>query len=187
MLYVGVGDAGDSRHAQNLNSLNGKILRINPDAYPNIIPADNPIAGQSNRRGEIWAYGLRNPFTSAMKPGTNVLYVNDVGSSDFEEVNQIVRGGNYGWPASEGNSSDPDHEDPLYTYPWQGSAITGGVFYSGTEFSSEYRGKYFVSDYLRQFIRVIDETGDATNFATNVKVDRCMTCHMGIDLKDFGL
>jgi glucose/arabinose dehydrogenase len=168
MLYVGVGDAGNERNSQNLNNLNGKILRINPDAYPNVVPGDNPFAGQSNRRGEIWAYGLRNPFTSAMKPGTNKLYVNDVGQSDFEEVNRIVKGGNYGWPDSEGRSNDPDHEDPIYTYAWNGSAITGGVFYSGDQFPVEYRGKYLVSDYLRQFIRVIDADGDATNFATGV-------------------
>ena len=168
MLYVGVGDAGDESNSQKLNNLNGKILRIDPDAYPNIIPGNNPFAGQSNRRGEIWAYGLRNPFTSAMKPGTNTLYVNDVGQSDFEEVNRIVKGANYGWPESEGNSSDPDHVDPLYTYAWNGSAITGGVFYAGRQFPAEYRGKYLVSDYLRQFIRVIDADGDAANFATRV-------------------
>ena len=168
MLYVGVGDAGDESNSQKLSSLNGKILRIDPDAYPNVIPDDNPFVGDAGRRGEIWAYGLRNPFTSAMRPGTNTLYVNDVGQSDFEEVNRIVKGGNYGWPESEGNSGDPDHEDPLYTYSWNGSAITGGVFYSGTQFPAEYRGKYLVSDYLRQFIRVIDADGDATSFATGV-------------------
>jgi len=71
MLYVGIGDTEDESLPQDLTKLQGKILRINPAAYPNIIPSDNPFVGVSGDRGEIWASGFRNPFTGRMLPGTS--------------------------------------------------------------------------------------------------------------------
>ena len=170
MLYVGVGDLGNSANSQNLNSLAGKILRLNVKNLSNVVPSDNPFVGQSGRRGEVWAYGLRNPFTMAIKPGTNVVYANDVGQSTWEEVNNIVKGGNYGWPASEGNSSDPSHIDPIaqHNHDGGGAAITGGLFYDGDQFPAQYKGQYFFSDYLKQFIRTIDQNGNVATFGTDV-------------------
>ncbi|HZN66019.1 MAG TPA: DNRLRE domain-containing protein, partial [Tepidisphaeraceae bacterium] len=172
------GEGGVGANAQDLSNLNGKVLRLDTGAFnasgdrTDLVPADNPFAGQAGRRGEIWAYGLRNPFTGAIRPGTSTLFLNDVGGSAWEEVNGITRGGNFGWPRSEGMSSDPAHADPLHAYthfpngtsnPRVQAAVTGGVFYEGTQFPAEYRGKYFFADYLRKWIKVLDPaTGRVT-------------------------
>ena len=178
MLYLAIGEGGVGANAQDLSNLNGKVLRLDTGAFngsgdrADLVPADNPFAGQAGRRGEIWAYGLRNPFTGAIRPGTSTLFLNDVGGSAWEEVNEITRGGNFGWPQSEGMSSDPAHVDPLHAYthfpngtsnPRVQAAVTGGVFYEGTQFPAEYRGKYFFADYLRKWIKVLDPaTGRVT-------------------------
>jgi glucose/arabinose dehydrogenase len=182
MLYICTGEgSGESVQqsngaAQDLSNLSGKVLRINPNAYPNIIPSDNPFVGQSGKRPEIWAYGFRNPFTAAIFPGTNELLVNDVGSYRFEEIDEIEKGKNYGWPiAGDGPTTKPGISNPIYSYPHSDSldgksaAITGGVFYVGTNFPQSYNGQYFFGDYVNKRIRVLDpETGKATPFASGV-------------------
>ena len=75
MLYLGVGDSEVPRRAQSLGNLNGKILRLDVDHFPNIIPADNPFVHRRGARKEIWAYGFRNPFTLAIMPGSRALLV----------------------------------------------------------------------------------------------------------------
>jgi glucose/arabinose dehydrogenase len=170
-LYIGVGEAGSPEStgvspASNLNSLSGKILRINADGT---IPADNPFAGQAGRRGEIWAYGLRNPFTFDIQQGTGRFFANDVGSNKWEEINDIVRGGNYGWPGAEGNSSNPAWINPIHTYSHNGgqAAITGGAFMRGGNFPANLQGKYFFTDAFiaQKFIRVLDpSTGQLMTF-----------------------
>ena len=85
-LYIGVGDSGVSANAQDLTTLSGKLLRVNPTNGS--APADNPFVSTLGARPEIWAYGLRNPFTIAFQPGTGVLFINDVGENSFEEVDQ---------------------------------------------------------------------------------------------------
>lgn len=158
MLYVGTGDSGLTALPQNLGSLAGKILRIDPASHPDLIPLDNPFVGTAGARGEIWALGVRNPFTAAFDPATGLLYVNDVGSSSFEEINDVRRGRNYGWAAVEGPTTNPAYTNAIYSYPHAGSgaAVTGGVFYSGRQFPSAYHGKYLFADYVRRFIRVLD-------------------------------
>ena len=171
MLYVGVGDTMNTSLPQDLTKLQGKILRINPAAYPNIIPSDNPYVGIPGDRPEIWARGFRNPFTGSFVPGTNQLFVGDVGSDLFEEINEVTRGGNYGWPVAEGISDDPNLVNPLFAYPHdngQGAAIAGGVFYTGNAFPPSYQGQYFFSDYVRGFVRTFDPaTHTASDFATD--------------------
>ncbi|MCH8821091.1 PQQ-dependent sugar dehydrogenase [Patescibacteria group bacterium] len=100
-LYIATGDGGNDfgNNSQNLGNLAGKILRINKDGS---IPSDNPFAGQTGKRGEIWAYGLRNPFTFNIDPVDGKIFANDVGQSTWEEVNKIEKGANYGWPGCEG-------------------------------------------------------------------------------------
>ena len=95
-LYIAVGENAMQEFAQQLNTLKGKMLRLNPDGT---IPTDNPF--YTSRRGKlraIWARGLRNPFTFAVQPGSGRIFINDVGQSDFEEINEGRRGANYGWP-----------------------------------------------------------------------------------------
>ena len=99
-LYVGVGEAGVPTNAQNLNTPYGKLLRFNDDGS---IPSDNPFCTTQGKLAcAVWAYGLRNPFTLAVQPGTGRILINDVGSSRWEEIDVAARGANYGWPASEG-------------------------------------------------------------------------------------
>ncbi len=104
-----------------------------------------------------------------MKPGTNTLFVNEIGEDSYEEVDNVVKGGNYGWPTVEGPSNDLRYIPPIYSYAHNGASasITGGLFYTGTSLGSQYTGKYFFADYNQDFIRVLDPaTGQATTFAT---------------------
>jgi glucose/arabinose dehydrogenase len=169
MLYVGVGEGDVRTSAQDLSNIYGKILRLDVHNYPNIIPPDNPFVGQPNERGEIWAYGFRNPFSGNINPANGDILVNDVGNATWEEVDRIVKGGNYGWPLAEGNSTNPSFINPLFTYNHNGSgaAATGGTFYTGNTFPSSYDGMYFVGDVVTGNIRLLDPaTGQATIWAT---------------------
>jgi glucose/arabinose dehydrogenase len=171
MMYLGVGEGDVRANAQNLSNIYGKILRLNVHAYPNIIPSDNPFVGVSGDRPEIWAYGFRNPFSGNIKPGTNDVLVNDVGNAAWEEVDRLVKGGNYGWPNAEGNSTNSAYINPLFTYPHNGAGacIVGGVVYTGAAFPSTYSGQYFIADLVQGNIRTVNPTtGQATVFATNV-------------------
>jgi glucose/arabinose dehydrogenase len=159
MLYVGIGDGGRSGRAQRLGSLSGKVLRLDVDHSPNLIPATNPFVHRRGARPEIWALGFRNPFTSAIAPGSNRLWVNDVGEDKFEEIDVVHRGQNYGWPICEGPCNMPGFVDPLYAYHHfekrdsDDDAITGGVFYTGAEFPRRFRNSYFFADFEKGFIR----------------------------------
>lgn len=181
MLYLGVGEGGSSTatDAQNLDKFGGKVLRINVNNPSNPAPTDNPYYNATNginARDFVYAHGFRNPFTGGFKPGTNTLYINDVGGSQWEEINDVQRGKNYGWPNKEGNTSDTTYTNPVYAYTHypNGSgttrvpaAITGGVFYSGNQFPSSYSGKWFFADEVRKFIKVFDPaTKQATDFHT---------------------
>jgi glucose/arabinose dehydrogenase len=104
-LYISTGDNETPNKAQKLTNLFGKMLRINKDGT---IPTDNPFysAASGNNRA-IWALGLRNPFKFAVKPGTSTIFINDVGEDTWEEINQLQKGANYGWPVHEGEAKDP--------------------------------------------------------------------------------
>ena len=163
-LYVAIGDATARSDAQSLETLAGKILRINPDGS---VPADNPFVGTPDARGEIWAYGLRNPFTGDIDPVTGRMYINDVGRYSWEEINLGMAGANYGWPECEGECENPDFEDPIHTYSQRtGCAITGGAFYRGTQFPEEYQGSYFFADHCNQWIKRLLPDGTEADFAT---------------------
>ncbi len=165
-LYIAVGDNAVSANAQTLTNLLGKILRINSNGT---IPSDNPFVGTSGARGEIWALGLRNPYTFAVDPGSSRIYVNDVGQNTWEEVNQLARGANYGWPTCEGVCSATGMTNPIYAYAHpEGFAITGGVFYRGSQFPASYTGVYFFSDYIGNFIRGLNQSNQMSAFATGV-------------------
>lgn len=156
-LYIAVGDNAKGSPAQATNNLFGKLLRINKTG---VIPSDNPFYNQATGKNRaIWAIGLRNPFTFAFRPGTSTVYINDVGQLTWEEINQGVAGGNYGWPESEGPTSDPDFITPLWSYGHgssasTGCAITGGAFYSPTtmQFPNHYANDYFYADFCSGWI-----------------------------------
>ena len=168
-LYVGVGDNARAGSAQSLDTSFGKILRLNRDGS---IPADNPFCGTQELKCAVWALGLRNPFTFAIQQGTGRMYINDVGSDFFEEVNEafIVDANagsrNYGWPLTEGvfeSSLFSDFRSPVHAYGRGGPngecAITGGTFYNPgnvINFPSLYTGRYFFADLCAGWIKTID-------------------------------
>src|SRR5262249_36498820 len=132
-LYIGVGENAKGANAQTLANLLGKLLRINSDGS---IPADNPFyTSASGRNPAIWALGFRNPFTFAVQPGSGRIFINDVGNASWEEIDELVRGANYGWPNCEGacTPGDARFREPVYYYPHgagsrRGDCIAGGTF-----------------------------------------------------------
>lgn len=185
-LYLGIGDAHSGSNAGDLTNLAGKLLRINRDGS---IPSTNPFAGQPNSRHEIFAHGFRNPFTFAVNPTNGTIFVNDVGQSTWEEINQVDSGGFYGWDDCEGDFAmgstsapcdDPSAIGPIYAYPSDGPcAITGGVFGQGSAFPSDFtNGDYYFADLCAGWIKRLQEDGTVSDFATN-------TAGFVVDL-DFG-
>ena len=176
-LYAAIGDNANGANAQTLNSLLGKMLRINADGT---IPSDNPFfTTAAGSRRAIWTLGLRNPYTFAFQPGTGRMFINDVGQNTWEEINDGIAGSNYGWPGIEGNAGTPPsgpgtYRGPLYAYshgsgPFQGFAITGGAFYNPAvnQFPAQYAGDYFFADFVSDWINVRDsQTGQVSQFAT---------------------
>lgn len=163
-LYIALGDGGGGgdplRTGQDLKQLLGKVLRIGVNTLPYSIPADNPfgqnrcstVVGISNC-GEIWAYGLRNPFRWSFDRSTGALWLADVGQNAWEEINLITRAGNYGWNIWEGsqpygNPPNPvTQTPPIHEYDHSvGQSITGGLVYRGSLFPS-LRGTYFYADF----------------------------------------
>jgi glucose/arabinose dehydrogenase len=174
-LYVSVGDGADANAANDLNSLLGKILRLNDDGS---IPEDNPFYDdlQGDNRA-IYAYGLRNSFSTAMHPVTGQYFGCDVGGNLFEEVNEFTAGNYYGWPDLEGfrqNQNLPsNYKEPLHAYNHDvGCAVIAATFYSAETptFPPQYHDKFFFADYCQGFVRVMDPaTGEIEEtFATNI-------------------
>jgi glucose/arabinose dehydrogenase len=183
-LYVGVGENAAAERAQDLTSPFGKLLRFNADGS---IPADNPFfTTQTGLARAIWAYGLRNPFTFAVQPGTGRIHINDVGANTWEEINVAAAGANFGWPGSEG----PDNlrgtvVTPLFAYPhsattppgagpggfFTGQSIAGGAFYPTTtttstgNFPPPYRGSYFFADFVNRFVARLDPANGNAAYA----------------------
>ena len=169
-LYVGTGDAGQDRSSQSLSSLVGKLLRIDPSSYPDIVPPDNPFVVTPGARGEVWALGLRNPFSFAIEPKSGRIYINDPGTSHWEEINLGAPGANYGWPECEGPCSVAGFDDPIYAYAYGedgGCAVTGGTFYRADQFPAEYVGDYFFSDFCSDWIKRLTPDKTALEFAAN--------------------
>jgi glucose/arabinose dehydrogenase len=169
-LYIAVGENSVPANAQSMTTLLGKMLRINKDGS---IPTDNPFystATGSNRA--IWTLGHRNPFTFAIQPGTGRIFENDVGQDTWEEINDITKGSNYGWPTTEGATSDSRFKTPFLTYGHsEGCAIIGGAFYNPSvqQFPNSYVGDYFYGDYCQGWIKGLDlGTKAVSTFATGI-------------------
>ena len=159
-LYIGRGDGGgrgdpDNR-GQNPRDLRGKILRLDVDrGEPYAIPADNPyVSGEG--RPEIYALGLRNPWRFSFDRETGFLWVGDVGQHAWEEVDVVVRGGNYGWRLMEGrhcflpqtDCDGPGLRLPILEYGHEAGrcSITGGYVYRGSS-QPPLKGLYVYGDY----------------------------------------
>lgn len=176
LLYIGMGDGGSGNdpgnRAQSLGTLLGKLLRIDPKrskSKPYTIPADNPFVGKSGARGEIYSYGLRNPWRFSFDRETAAIYIGDVGQDTLEEIDYEpegkARGVNFGWPAFEGKSHNPAREDatadnpepPILDYGREGGecSVTGGYVVRDPGLSALV-GRYVYGDFctgkLRSFV-----------------------------------
>ncbi len=159
-LYFGVGDGGSANdpngNAQNKNAWLGKMHRIDVNSkdagLEYHIPADNPFAAGGGRP-EVFAYGLRNPWKWTFDALTGDMWVGDVGQDNIEEVDILVKGGNYGWKIMEGNrntgagTKDSSMIAPLFTYDHAttGNCVIGGVVFRSNP-ASKYYGDYLISD-----------------------------------------
>ena len=164
-LYLSLGDGGKANDplnlAQNPFLLWGKVLRIDVNsrsgALPYGIPKDNPFVGKEGHRPEVWALGLRNPWSIHWDMQTKTLFCADVGQNMREEINVIVKGGNYGWSFREGSIAFPlNHRDPpanakfvepIFDYDRTlGLSVSGGIVYRGKAVPS-LRGHYLFGDW----------------------------------------
>jgi glucose/arabinose dehydrogenase len=168
-LYVSLGDGGSGGdpdgNAQNLMSPLGKILRLDVEhqdsglAYA--IPKDNPWADKAGARGEIWAYGLRNPWRMAFDSANGELWVGDVGQDAREEVDVIIKGGNYGWNWREGKQAYKEggrgpFAEPVLDYGRDdGFCITGGPVARGAAPKS-LQGRYLYADFGTRSLWSVD-------------------------------
>ena len=186
LLYIGVGDGGAANdqglrpaegNGQNLQTLLGKVLRVDVDhGNPYSIPKANPFADGRDGLPEIYSYGFRNPWgLSFDRGGSHELFLADVGQNQFEEVDIVLRGGNYGWNRREGfHAFDPEHPDaakmggasigargeplldPIAEYPHhdknhdapQGVSVIGGYVYRGQAIPG-LNGRFVFADWTR--------------------------------------
>jgi glucose/arabinose dehydrogenase len=195
-LYIGTGDGGSAgdpnSNGQNLNVLLGKILRIdvkNPSGGLKYgIPPDNPFVN-TGHRGEIWAYGLRNPWRFSYDPPSGRLWAGDVGQDAIEEVDIIEKGKNYGWNIMEGNSCFKPSSGcdttgltrPVSQYTHAlGVSITGGFVYRGAR-RPELTGAYIYADYGSGRIWALRVEGAAAPVNTELTVSGLPIASFGVD------
>jgi len=182
-LYIGFGDNLRQRFAQDPFNWYGSILRIDVDSgSPYSIPPDNPFVNGGGAP-EVYAYGLRNPYRITQDSTSGEIWAGDVGNADWEEVDKIVKGGNYGWPIKEGShcvEAGCDATgliDPVYDYSHNnGCSVIGGHVYRGSLIPS-LTGKYIFGDWCTGEITSIDDTGQ------DVVVESLLTT--GLSIQDF--
>jgi glucose/arabinose dehydrogenase len=204
-LYIAVGDsgceingtrcAGGNPNARFRSHLSGKILRVNrSDGTP---PTDNPFFNLTGARRcgtpgtppdypnndtrpcrEIWSYGLRNPFRFAFQPGTSHFFINDVGQNVWEEIDENVRGANYGWNVREGRCPNGQNctptappaglTDPIFAYGrTEGCAsITGGAFVPTGAWGTAFDGDYLFADFVCGRVFRLERSGSTVSVST---------------------
>ncbi|XP_010154292.1 PREDICTED: HHIP-like protein 2, partial [Eurypyga helias] len=184
-MYLFTGDGGKAGdpfgkfgNAQNKSALLGKVLRIDvdgksPDGKPYRIPPDNPFVSDPKARPEVYAYGVRNMWRCAVdrgdpitKKGRGRIFCGDVGQNRFEEIDIVVKGGNYGWRAKEGfecydrklcHNSSLDDILPIFAYGRNvGKSVTGGYVYRGCE-SPNLNGLYIFGDFMNGRLMALQE------------------------------
>ncbi|MBK8967538.1 MAG: PQQ-dependent sugar dehydrogenase [Lewinellaceae bacterium] len=181
-LYIGVGDGARADNAQDLNTVLGKILRLNADGS---IPVDNPFYTQAtgNNRA-IFAYGVRNPFSMSMDPQTEKIFFCDVGAEAWEEVNVLKSGANYGWKLFQGASGEPGFMDPAFAYTHaSGCAVVGAAFpfQAYPLIPPAYAGKLFFADYCAGWIKMLDPASGSAGDVFATGIDRPVSLLSGPD------
>lgn len=166
-LYATTGDATNNQSAQDINSLGGKILRINKDGS---VPSDNPFGNY------VYSYGHRDPQGITWNPSTHEMYESEHGATMNDEINIITKGGNYGWPLYQGNESAPGYIKPLVVYTNFTLAPSGIDYYNGALYIAGLRGSQ-----LRKITLSVDGnsiTGEESLF-TNLGRIREVVMHDG--------
>ena len=171
-LIFTTGDAQNTSYSQNVNSINGKTLRINLDGS---IPADNPILNST-----VWTWGHRNPQGLAYSPDGKILYSSEHGPSNDDEVNIIIKGRNYGWPNVQGFCNlvtesafcnDSNVVEPIFA--WTPTLAVAGIDFYNSDLIPEWKNSILVSSLKASRITqlLLDETGTtvlkSTDFFTN--------------------
>ncbi len=184
-LYLALGDGGSAgdplNNAQDTTTLLGALLRIDVEGEPYSIPPDNPFSNSpSCKTGcpEIYAWGLRNPWRFSFDRETGTLWLADVGQNRWEEVDTVVRGGNYGWRCYEGNhpynlkgcGPKEGYVFPVYEYARKGGncAVIGGYVYRGKDIPQLY-GSYIFGDFCSGRIWTLKRTDGG--FEANLLLD----------------
>ncbi|KAM7399399.1 hypothetical protein PAMP_018672 [Pampus punctatissimus] len=203
-LYIFIGDGGRAGdpfgkfgNSQNKSTLLGKALRVdvnnNDDGAPYNIPSDNPFLGEGQTRPEIYAYGVRNMWRCSIDRGDTAtgqgrgrMFCGDVGQNKYEEVDLIVKGGNYGWRAKEGFScydrklcqnSSLDDVLPIFAYPHKlGKSVTGGYIYRGCQMPN-LNGLYIFGDFMSGRLMSLKENVTTGEWQYNeICMGRDQTC-----------
>lgn len=142
MLYIGTGDAAKGTNPQNLKSLGGKVLRVRSDGS---IPTDNPFYRKGGNARYVWNYGHRNIQGLALRPGINELWTAEHGPTRDDEINRVLKGGNYGWSPTPGyNESRPMTDLKRFPHAvkakWRSGyptvATSGATFLDGTQWGA---------------------------------------------------
>jgi glucose/arabinose dehydrogenase len=197
MLYVSLGDGGSGGdphgNGQRLDTLLGKILRIDPrqqnggGTYG--IPRDNPFVGVDGARGEIWHYGMRNPWRFSFDRDTGDLWIGDVGQNAYEEIDFAPAGDagvNWGWNLRDGahafaGPAPAGARDPIHEYDRSaGFSVTGGYVYRGRAIPA-LRGAYVYADYAAGVLIAIDEDEGRAAVVQSLEVDGGQVASFGED------
>ena len=155
-LYVSMGDAADDAAAQNPNVLNGKILRVNGNGS---VPTDNPIMPGATRRTAVFSMGHRNPQGIAIHPVNGRRYAAEHGPEYDDEVNLLIPGGNYGWPAMTGPAAVAGFRDPCWA-SGRPTIATSGAAFARTANWGDFRNQLFVTTLKDQDVRRMSVTAD---------------------------
>jgi len=182
-LYWAVGDNFYPPNAQDMSTVYGKVLRLNPDSTQP--PTDNPFVGMDGINPYIYASGFRNPFRMTVTP-EGTLLVGDVGQASWEELDVVTAGGNYGWPFAEGvcpgagvctpGSDFGSFVNPVYAYPhatdqFPNGSITSVLFYTGSLLGESYQNKIFIADFTLGWIKVLTCNSDFSSCDSETMFD----------------
>jgi glucose/arabinose dehydrogenase len=179
-LYIGFGENNQRATAQDLDKLQGKVVRLTENGQ---VPPDNPFVKQPGARPEIWSYGIRNPQGMAMNPWSHALWLNEHGPRGGDEINIPERGENYGWPlATHGinysglpipeakGEKVAGTEAPIF-YWKQSPAVSGMAFYSASKFP-QWQHKLFIGALKDESVIVLNVDGNKVTEEERILADR---------------
>lgn len=179
-LWIGLGENNQRPTAQDLDKLQGKLVRLTDQGK---VPPDNPFAGQAGKRPEIWSYGIRNPQGMAMNPWSNALWMNEHGPRGGDEINIPEKGKNYGWPLAtwginysglpipEAKGEKVEGTEQPIFYWKKSPAISGMAFYNADTFP-QWKNKLFIGALKDEDVIVMSVNGNTVTEDGRILGDR---------------